>query len=61
MGYDVERMPADELYALFGFLLTLINDSDAAVRLAQEAPLGSRRGENHACGDPPKTDGLVEG
>jgi hypothetical protein len=61
MGYSIEKMPVEDLYALFGYLLTVAADRYPEIRLAQEAPLGSPPGGNHPHSDPPKNDGLVEG
>jgi hypothetical protein len=54
MGFPVEQMDVDELYAVIGFLLEQ-SGQDTELRLAQEAPLGA------PLADPPKNDGLVEG
>ena len=54
MGFPVERMEVDELYAVIGFLLEQAG-ADTELTLAQEAPLGA------PLADPPKNDGLVEG
>jgi len=54
MGFAVEDMKPDELYAVIGFLLEKISD-DSRAELCQEAPLGAPHS------DPPKNDGLVEG
>ena len=54
MGFAVEEMEAEELYAVIGFLLEKVGDDDKAA-LRQEAPLGAPEA------DPPKNDGLVEG
>jgi hypothetical protein len=61
MGYSIETMAAEDLYALFGYLLAVAADRNPEARLAQEAPLGSPPGGGHAHCDPPKVDGLVEG
>ena len=54
MGFAVQEMQAEELYAVIGFLLDRAGvDSEAL--LAQEAPLGA------PLADPPKNDGLIEG
>ena len=54
MGFPVEQMDVDELYAVIGFLLEQ-SGRDTELTLAQEAPLGA------PLADPPKNDGLVEG
>ena len=54
MGFPVEKMDVDELYAVIGFLLEQAGE-DTELTLAQEAPLGA------PLADPPKNDGLVEG
>ncbi|HLS82159.1 MAG TPA: hypothetical protein VK025_12220 [Steroidobacter sp.] len=54
MGFPVEGMPPDELYAVIGFLLEKAGD-DSRMQLMQEAPLGAPDS------DPPKNDGLLEG
>jgi hypothetical protein len=54
MGFPVEQMNVDELYAVIGFLLEQ-SGQDTELMLAQEAPLGA------PLADPPKNDGLVEG
>ena len=54
MGFPVEQMDVDELYAVIGFLLEQ-SGQDTELMLAQEAPLGA------PLADPPKNDGLVEG
>jgi hypothetical protein len=54
MGFPVDEMEVDELYAVIGFLLDQAA-GDAELTLAQEAPLGA------PLADPPKNDGLVEG
>jgi hypothetical protein len=54
MGFPVEEMETEELYAVIGFLLEQAG-ADTELTLAQEAPLGAPRA------DPPKNDGLVEG
>ena len=54
MGFPVDRMEVDELYAVIGFLLDQAG-RDTELTLAQEAPLGA------PLADPPKNDGLVEG
>ena len=54
MGFAVEDMTRDELYALIGFLLDQVDD-EPKVELRQEAPLGA------PYSDPPKNDGLFEG
>lgn len=61
MGYSIEDMQAEDLYAVIGYLLELAKDRDPEARLAQEAPLGSAPGKNVAVSDPPKNDGLLEG
>lgn len=61
MGYAVEDMEPDDLYAVIGYLLELAKDRDPEARLAQEAPLGSPPGTSAPLSDPPKNDGLVEG
>lgn len=61
MGYSVERMEADDLYAVIGYLLELAEDRSPEARLAQEAPLGSPPGKHIPGSDPPKNDGLIEG
>lgn len=61
MGYSVERMDADDLYAVIGYLLELAEDRSPEARLAQEAPLGSPPGKHIPGSDPPKNDGLIEG
>jgi|GEM_PF-1091896 hypothetical protein len=61
LGLSVEKMSADDLYALIGYLLELAEDRHPEARLAQEAPLGSPPGHILPGGDPPKNDGLVEG
>ena len=54
MGFPIDDMEADELYAVIGFLLEQAGEDTEAL-LAQEAPLGA------PLADPPKNDGLVEG
>jgi hypothetical protein len=54
MGFPVEAMEVEELYAVIGFLLDQAGE-DTELTLAQEAPLGA------PLSDPPKNDGLVEG
>ena len=54
MGFPVEQMEVEELYAVIGFLLDQ-SGADTELTLAQEAPLGA------PLADPPKNDGLVEG
>ena len=54
MGFPIEQMDVDELYAVIGFLLEQ-SGQDTELTLAQEAPLGA------PLADPPKNDGLVEG
>lgn len=54
MGFDVEDMDTEELYAVIGFLLEKV-DGDCHAQLRQEAPLGAPHS------DPPKNDGLFEG
>ena len=54
MGFPVEEMDVEELYAVIGFLLDQAGEQTEAL-LAQEAPLGA------PLADPPKNDGLVEG
>jgi hypothetical protein len=54
MGFPIEDMEVEELYAVIGFLLEQ-SGADTELTLAQEAPLGAPRA------DPPKNDGLVEG
>jgi hypothetical protein len=54
MGFAVEEMEPEELYAVIGFLLEKVGE-DPKAELKQEAPLGSPHS------DPPKNDGLVEG
>jgi hypothetical protein len=54
MGFPVEQMDVEELYAVIGFLLEQAGDGTEAL-LAQEAPLGA------PLADPPKNDGLIEG
>jgi len=54
MGFPLEDMDVEELYAVIGFLLEQAGDGTEAL-LAQEAPLGA------PLADPPKNDGLVEG
>ena len=54
MGFAVQDMEPEELYAVIGFLLER-TDGDTELLLAQEAPLGAPRA------DPPKNDGLLEG
>ena len=54
MGFPVEQMDVDELYAVIGFLLERAG-TETELTLAQEAPLGA------PLADPPKNDGLVEG
>jgi hypothetical protein len=54
MGFAVQDMEPEELYAVIGFLLDRAGEDTEAL-LAQEAPLGAPQA------DPPKNDGLVEG
>jgi hypothetical protein len=54
MGFPIDEMDTEELYAVIGFLLEQAG-SDTELTLAQEAPLGA------PLADPPKNDGLVEG
>ncbi|MGH8175540.1 MAG: hypothetical protein ACREV5_04685 [Steroidobacter sp.] len=54
MGFAVEDMEPDELYAVIGFLLERAGE-DGHAELKQEAPLGAPHS------DPPKNNGLVEG
>jgi hypothetical protein len=54
MGFSVEDMEPDELYAIIGFLLEKVG-GDWEALLRQEAPLGAPHS------DPPKNDGLFEG
>ena len=54
MGFPIDDMETEELYAVIGFLLEQAGD-DTELTLAQEAPLGA------PLADPPKNDGLVEG
>ena len=54
MGFPVEAMAAEDLYAVIGFLLDQAGE-DTELTLAQEAPLDA------PLADPPKNDGLVEG
>jgi hypothetical protein len=54
MGFAVDKMHAEELYAVIGFLLERVDD-DSTLELKQEAPLGAPHS------DPPKMDGLFEG
>lgn len=54
MGFPVDAMAADELYAVIGFLLERAG-VDCELDLAQVAPLGA------PLADPPKNDGLIEG
>jgi hypothetical protein len=54
MGFSVEDMEPEELYAIIGFLLEKVGD-DREAQLRQQAPLGAPNS------DPPKNDGLVEG
>jgi hypothetical protein len=61
MGYSVQEMDTEDLYAVIGYLLDLSQDRAPEARLAQEAPLGSPPGKNYPGSDPPKNDGLVEG
>jgi len=61
MGYSVQDMSTDDLYAVIGYLLDLSQDRAPEARLAQEAPLGSPPGTNFPASDPPKNDGLIEG
>ena len=61
MGYSVEEMEQEELYALIGYLLELSADRSPEVLLAQEAPLGAPPGKSPAGIEQPKNDGLVEG
>jgi hypothetical protein len=61
MGYSVQDLDVEDLYAVIGYLLDLAHDRSPEVRLAQEAPLGSPPGKTYPGIDPPKNDGLVEG
>jgi hypothetical protein len=61
MGYSVEDMEQEDLYAVIGYLLELSRDRSPEILLAQEAPLGSPPGKSLPGMDPPKNDGLVEG
>jgi hypothetical protein len=54
MGFAVQDMKPEDLYAVIGFLLERAGE-DTEMILAQEAPLGAPRA------DPPKNDGLIEG
>lgn len=54
MGFPVDEMEIQELYAVIGFLLDRAG-GDTELELAQEAPLGA------PLADPPKSDGLIEG
>jgi hypothetical protein len=54
MGFAVQEMQEEELYAVIGFLLDRAGHDTEAL-LAQEAPLGA------PLADPPKNDGLIEG
>jgi hypothetical protein len=54
MGFPIDEMEGEELYAVIGFLLEQ-SGADTELTLAQEAPLGA------PLADPPKNDGLVEG
>jgi hypothetical protein len=54
MGFPVDEMETQELYAVIGFLLERAG-ADCELDLAQEAPLGA------PLADPPKNDGLIEG
>ena len=54
MGFPIDEMETEDLYAVIGFLLEQAGP-DTELTLAQEAPLGAPRA------DPPKNDGLVEG
>jgi hypothetical protein len=54
MGFPVDDMETEDLYAVIGFLLERA-DQDTELELAQEAPLGA------PLADPPKSDGLIEG
>ena len=54
MGFPIDEMESEELYAVIGFLLEQAG-RDTQLTLAQEAPLGA------PLADPPKNDGLVEG
>ena len=54
MGFPIDEMETEELYAVIGFLLEKAG-RDTELTLAQEAPLGA------PLADPPKNDGLVEG
>lgn len=54
MGFPIDEMENEELYAVIGFLLEQAG-RDTELTLAQEAPLGA------PLADPPKNDGLVEG
>jgi hypothetical protein len=54
MGFPIDAMETEELYAVIGFLLEQAG-GDTELTLAQQAPLGA------PLADPPKNDGLVEG
>ena len=54
MGFAVENMARDELYAVIGFLLEQVGD-EPKVELRQEAPLGAPHS------DPPKNDSQLLG
>lgn len=54
MGFSIEDMEPEELYAVIGFLLEKVDEAPKA-QLRQEAPLGA------PFSDPPKNDGLIEG
>jgi hypothetical protein len=54
MGFPIDEMNVEELYAVIGFLLEQAG-GDTELTLAQEAPLGA------PAADPPKNDGLIEG
>jgi hypothetical protein len=54
MGFPIDEMEVEELYAVIGFLLEQASEG-SELTLAQEAPLGA------PLADPPKNDGLVEG
>ncbi len=54
MGFPIDEMETEELYAVIGFLLEQAG-GDTELTLAQQAPLGA------PLADPPKNDGLVEG
>jgi hypothetical protein len=54
MGFAIQDMAPEELYAVIGFLLERAGE-ETEMMLAQEAPLGAPKA------DPPKNDGLIEG